>query len=99
MFLQEKTLKKLTKKAKKLGAEFLDYSSTKNNKYMVILPDGKKVHFGSKTYPDYLIHQDSDRRERYLARAKKIKNRDGKLTYENPESANYWSVRLLWAGK
>ena len=89
---------KLTKKAQKLGAESLDYSKRKNNKYVVTLPIGKKNHFGSPSYPDYLIHKDEDRKDRYVARAKKIKNRSGQLTYENPESANYWSVRLLWDG-
>ena len=89
---------KLTKKAQKLGAESLDYSKRKNNKYVVTLPIGKKIDFGSPSYPDYLIHKDEDRKDRYVARAKKIKNRSGQLTYENPESANYWSVRLLWDG-
>ena len=91
----EKSLKKLTKNAIKLGAQSLDYSKRKNNKYMATLPSGKKIHFGSPNYPDYLIHQDKDRRDRYLARAKKIKNNLGELTYTNPESANYWSVNLL----
>ena len=94
-----KEFKKLTKKAKKLGAESLDYSSRKNNKYVATPPDGKKVHFGSPKYPDFLIHQDDARKERYLARAKKIKNRKGEFTWEKPESANYWSTRLLWEGK
>ena len=94
-----KEFKKLTKNAIKLGAESFDYSKRKNNKYMATLPSGKKVHFGSPNYPDYLIHQDKDRRDRYLARAKKIKNKLGELTYTNPESANYWSVNLLWPEK
>ena len=91
--------KKLSRKAEKLGAESLDYSKRKNNKYVVKLPSGKKLHFGSSQHPDYLIHRDNDRREKYLSRAKKIKNRKGELTHENPESANYWSVNLLWSGK
>ena len=45
--LTGKEFKKLTQNAKKLGAESLDYSTRKNNKYMVTLPSGKKVHFGS----------------------------------------------------
>ena len=94
-----KEFKKLTSKVKKLGAVSLDYSTRKNNKYMVTLPSGKKVHFGSLNYPDYLIHQDKERRDKYLARAKKIKNKQGELTYNNPESANYWSVHLLWFKK
>ena len=91
--------KKLIKNAKKLGAESLDYSSRKNNKYMVKLPDGKKVHFGSPKYPDFTIHKDKDRRDKYLSRAMKIKNKKGELTYTNPESSNFWSVNLLWPKK
>ena len=91
--------KKLTRSAKKLGAESLDYSTRKNNKYMATLPSGKKVHFGSIKYPDYTIHKDKERRDKYLTRATKIKIKQGELTYTNPESANYWSVNLLWPKK
>ena len=94
-----KDFDKLKKKAKKLGAESLDYSKRKNNKYVVTLPVGKNLHFGSSKYPDFLIHKDEERKVKYLARAKKIKNKQGQLTYENPKSANYWSVNLLWSGK
>ena len=94
-----KDFKKLTKNAIKLGAESLDYSTRKNNKYVATLPNGKKVHFGSPKYSDYLIHKDKDRRDKYLARATKIKNKSGELTYVNPESANFWSVHLLWPKK
>ena len=94
-----KDFQKLSKKAKKLGAESLDYSKRKNNKYVVKLPGGKNLPFGSSQYPDFLIHKDKERKEKYLSRAKKIKNKKGELTYENPESANFWSVNLLWSGK
>ena len=94
-----KDFKKLTKKAKKLGAESLNYSTRKNNKYVATLPGGKKIHFGSSQYPDYLIHKDKERKDKYLARAKKIKNKQGELTYTNPESSNFWSVNLLWPEK
>ena len=94
-----KDFQKLSKKAKKLGAESLDYSKRKNNKYVVKLPSGKNLHFGSSQYPDYLIHKDNERKEKYLSWAMKIKNKKGELTYENPESANFWSVNLLWSGK
>ena len=91
--------KKLIKNAKNLGAESLDYSSRKNNKYMVKLPGGKKVHFGSPKYEDYTIHKDKERRDKYLSRATKIKNKQGELTHNNPESSNYWSTKLLWSKK
>ena len=94
-----KDFQKLIKKAKKLGAESLDYSKRKNNKYVVKTPSGKNLHFGSSQYPDFLIHKDNERKEKYLSRAMKIKNKKGELTYDNPESANFWSVNLLWSGK
>ena len=96
MLLLVKSLKNLLKKLKKLGAESLDYSTRKNNKYVATLPIGKKIHFGSAQYPDFLIHKDKDRKEKYLARAKNIKNKQGELTFTNPESANFWSINLLW---
>lgn len=37
-----------------------------------MLKGGKKVHFGSVKYEDY---HDEDRRQKYLARVKKIKNK------------------------
>ena len=63
---------------------------------MVTLPEGKKVHFGSPKYPDFLFHKDEERRDRYLSRATKIKNRQGELTHEIKESPNFWSSKLLW---
>lgn len=59
-----KDFAKLTKKALKLGAKSLDYSNRKNNKYVVTLEDGKKVHFGSTKYPDFLIHHDEESKEK-----------------------------------
>ena len=85
---------KLQRKAKRFGAKSLDYSSRKNNKYVVEY-EGKKIHFGSTKYEDYLIHKDLDRREKYLVKAKKITNKNGDFTYDSPSFPNYWSVKLL----
>ena len=82
--------KKLQRKAKKPGAK----SNRKNNKYVVEY-EGKKIHFGSTKYEDYLIHKDLDRRDKYLAKAKKITNKNGDFTYDSPSFPNYWSVKLL----
>lgn len=87
---------KLTKKALKLGATAFHYSKRKNSKYVVTLKDGKKIQFGNPKYEDYLIHDDEERQKKYLARATKIKNKQGELTADNPEPANYWSIKLLW---
>ena len=86
--------KKLHRKAKKLGAKYLDYSKRKNNKYVVEY-EGKKIHFGSTKYEDYLMHKDLDRREKYLAKAKKITSKNSDFTYDSPSFPNYWSVKLL----
>ena len=99
MLLLVKSLKNQPKRLKKLGAESFNYSTRKNNKYVATLSNGKKIHFGSSQYPDFLIHKDKERKERHLTRAKKIKNKQGELNYTNPESANFWSVNLLWPEK
>jgi hypothetical protein len=41
-------------------------------------------------------HLDKDRRDNYRARASKIRDKDGKLTYNNPESANFYAYWVLW---
>ena len=55
----------------------------------------KKIHFGSPKTDDYINHQDKKLREKYLNRIKKIRNKDGELTYKLPTSPNHWSVKLL----
>ena len=91
---QGANFKKLQKKAKKLGADSLQYSKRKNLKYMVEYND-KKIHFGSAKTEDYLTHHDQVRREKYLNKAKRITDKDGRLTHELPFYPNYWSVNLL----
>ena len=86
--------KKLQKKAKKIGATYLQYSKRKKYKYLVEY-DNKKIHFGSANTEDYLTHKDPVRRDKYLSKAKKITNKDGQLTYQIPSYPNYWSVNLL----
>ena len=92
--IPESELRKLRKKAKTLGADYLDYSRRKNYKYVVEYKD-KKIHFGSSNTEDYINHQDHKQREKYLNKVKKIRNKDGQLTYKLPSSPNYWSVNLL----
>lgn len=58
----------------------------------------KKIGFGHKNYKDFTQHKDPERRRRYLARAKGIKDKEGNLTYKNKNSANYFSVKYLWNG-
>ena len=92
--IPESEFRKLRKKAESLGADSLDYSKRKNYKYVVEYND-KKIHFGSAKTEDYITHKDKDRRQKYLNKAKKIKDKDGRLTYKLPFYPNYWSVNLL----
>ena len=92
--LQGDDFKKLQKKAKKLGATSLDVSQIKNKKYMVEY-NNKKIHFGSANTEDFITHKDPVRRDKYLTKAKKISNKDGRFTYQLPFYPNYWSVNLL----
>ena len=82
-------------------------SNRQFKKYSVITPAGRTLHFGDTRYKHYkdttglkhyshLDHGDKNRRERYLVRAKGIKNKHCELTYLDPESANYYSVKYLW---
>lgn len=85
-------------------------STAKNKKYsVVVMKHGKKVkiHFGDKRYQHFkdstplkkysnLDHGDKERRKRYLARAKKIKNKKGQLTANLKSSPNYWAIKFLW---
>ena len=69
--------------------------------------NNKWIHFGDKRYQQYkdqtpaklyshLDHNDNERRQRYLKRARGIKDKNGKITYQNKSSPNYYSVKYLW---
>ena len=85
-------------------------STAKNKKYSVyVLKDGKKklIHFGQLPYQHFkdkiglyksLDHNDKDRRERYLKRAKGITDKNGKITWKDKNSSNYYSIKFLWDG-
>ena len=80
-------------------------STRKGKKYDVYKDGIYLVSFGSKYYQQFkdklgyykqLDHGDPVRRASYLARSKGIKNKQGQLTWNNKNSANYWSRTILW---
>jgi len=100
------TLKKLSdleligfKKTKPLYKPVKSTSAWKKG-MVYVLKDGKKrlIHFGDAKMEDFTQHKDEKRRKSYLARAKGIKNKNGDFTWLDKNSANYYSVRLLWDG-
>ena len=81
-------------------------SNVRGKKYSVIY-NNKLINFGDSNmaqYHDstglnlysYKNHEDKKRRESYLKRAKNIRDKNGNLTYLNPNSANYYSINYLW---
>lgn len=72
-------------------------SSRKDKKYMILNKlTNKFVHFGCMKPPmqDFLKHQDSNRQERYLARATNIKKGYWLDDMYNP---NHLSIMVLWS--
>jgi len=74
------------------------------HKFQVLVWDKEKkknvvVHFGHRDYEDFTQHRDPGRRENYLSRSAGIRDGKGRLTKDNPSSANYWSRRYLWDSK
>lgn len=79
-------------------------STAKGKKLMVLASKmvGKErrvklIHFGALGYG----HNYSEKAKKsYLARSAKIRDKQGKLTRDDPWSANYWARKILWpAGK
>ena len=100
----------LRRRLKKIKKPHFRKSGKKGKKYMVITPKGKLIHFGSSVAQHFKDstgtgiwskkdHGDPDRQRRYLARACGIKNGRGEQTWNDPESANYYSIHYLWSGK
>lgn len=74
-------------------------SSNPNKKGMVyVMKNGSKklIHFGDSNMKDFTQHGDPARRKSYLARSGGIRNKEGKLTAKDKNSANYWARKMLW---
>lgn len=101
-----KNKKKLFKKVKIGNHTYKYYLSDKPSKKLMTIVNGKKIYFGSTLYKNYkdqtslldpaFQHFDEKRRKRYIARASKIRDKEGNLTYLNPESANFHAFHILW---
>ena len=63
-----------------------------------VMKNGSKrlIHFGDASMSDFRQHKDPKRRKSYLDRSGGIRNKEGKLTKDDKNSANYYSRRYLW---
>ena len=64
-------------------------STRKDKKYMVVSPDGKKIHFGDVNYTDFSKHLDKDRQKSFF-------NRNHKWKDAKPYTPANLSFYLLW---
>lgn len=82
------------KKAKANGYDpkCLFLSPRSDKKYMMITPDGRRVHFGAIPYEDFTKHKDAKRRQNYLTRSAGSRG-DWKT---NKYAPNTLSRTLLW---
>ena len=74
-------------------------SDKKGKKGMVyVKKDGKKrlIHFGDSSMTDKRKGASKAQQKSYLARSAGIKNKEGKLTKDDKNSANYWSRKINW---
>jgi len=74
-------------------------SSNPKKKGMVyVMKNGSKklIHFGDSSMKDFTQHGSEKRKKSYLARSGGIRNKQGKLTKNDKNSANYWSRHINW---
>ena len=72
-------------------------SNRKNKKFKVLTPGNKIIHFGYSPMEDFTKHNDEQRKKNYCSRSAGIKDKSGRLTKNNKESANYYSRKFLWS--
>ena len=82
-------------RSKALGLP-IPQSSQRKNKKLYVVYHGRQIHFGDRRYSDFLQHNDEQRRERYHARAKKIKLKDGSYAVDNMKKPSYYALNILW---
>lgn len=66
------------------------YSSTKKDKRLMIIINGKKIHFGYKHGKTFIDHKDKRKKAAWIARHSVNPN------FNNPDSPIFWSHWVLW---
>ena len=95
----KKRLPPLMKNGQRMTPNKVYKSTRAGKKKMVFVVRGSKsklIHFGDSKMEDYRQHGSEKRRKSFLARSGGIRNKAGKLTKDDPFSANYWSRTRLW---
>ena len=72
------------------------YKSDKSGKKGMVYTKKGLIHFGDSNMKDFTQHKDKDRKKSYCARSGGITDKNGNLTKNSKDSANYWSRKVLW---
>ena len=73
-----------------------DNAKKKGMVYVMSNDSKSKIHFGDASMSDYRQHKNKTRRKNYLSRSAGIRDKNGKLTANNKNKANYWARNYLW---
>ena len=89
---------KVREKLDELKVPYTDVglSDRKDKKIMVVI-DGKKIHYGAKDSVSYIEEPNEKKRQSYQNRSSKIKNKAGEYTYLIKYTPNFLSYCSLWS--
>jgi len=92
---------KATEKWKKEKPLYKPVHSLKKGKKGSVYVKGKDggkrlIHFGDSSMTDKRKGASKAQQKSYLARSGGIRNKEGKLTKNDKNSANYWSRKINW---
>jgi hypothetical protein len=90
--------KKVAKSKNIINWDTLEISKAKDKRFSIKSPTGKLINFGLwpfKGQGTFLDHKDDKIKENWRARHSKIM-KDGKPSYLNKESPEYYSWSILW---
>ena len=81
----------------KVPWDHLELSKRHGKKIMVII-NGKRVHFGDANSVTYIEKRDDEKRRRYIARHSRIFLKDESRAVDKIWSPSWLSLRVLWMG-
>ena len=73
-----------------------DKAGKKNMVYVMKGGSKRLIHFGDSSMTDKRKGASEAQQKSYLARSGGIRNKEGKLTKNDKNSANYWSRKVNW---
>jgi len=86
---------KLKLKAKKYGATDFGISTVKGKRFFIVYRN-KKINFGSDVGKTFYDHKNRKKRQAWIARHSKIKNKEGEFVIYIKTSPSYWANSILW---